>query len=38
VAAIPDATDFSATAYLPAGREIDSTASREVKPAIETGQ
>jgi hypothetical protein len=38
VAAIPDATDFSATVYLPAEREIDSTASREVKPAMETGQ
>lgn len=38
VAAIPDATDFSATVYLPAEREIDSTASSEVKPAMETGQ
>lgn len=32
VAAIPDTTDFSATVCLPSEREIDSTASREVKP------
>lgn len=38
VAAIPDDTDFSATVYLPAEREIDSTANREVKPAMETEQ
>lgn len=38
VAAIPDDTDFSATVYLPAEREIDSTASSEVKPAMETEQ
>jgi len=38
VAAIPDATDFSETVYLPAEREIDATASTEVEPTLEKGQ
>ncbi len=38
VAAIPDTTDFSETVYLPAEREIDTTASSEWKPATEPGQ
>lgn len=33
VAAIPDSTDFTVTAYLPHEREIDSTAGREHFPA-----
>lgn len=37
VTAIPDATDFSETAYVPADREIDSTADLEIQPVIETG-
>lgn len=37
VAAIPDATDFSETVYLPANREIDSTAGIEVEPITEVG-
>ena len=37
VAAIPDATDFSATVYLPVDREIDSTAGIEVKSETEVG-
>jgi len=36
VAAIPDTTDFSATVCLPSEREIDSTASLEVKPTTAT--
>lgn len=38
VAAIPDATDFSETVYLPGNREIDSTAGIEVEPATEAAQ
>ncbi len=38
VAAIPDATDFSETVYLPANREIDSTAGIELEPVTEPGQ
>jgi hypothetical protein len=34
VTAIPDATDFSATVYVPMSREIDSTASREVQSKV----
>ena len=37
VAAIPDATDFSETVYLPMEREIDSTAGIEVEPITEVG-
>ena len=37
VAAIPDATDFSETVYLPTDREIDSTADTEVEPIMEVG-
>lgn len=37
VTAIPDDTDFSETAYVPADREIDSTAEMEIQPVIETG-
>lgn len=37
VAAIPDATDFSATANLPMSREIDFTAENEGQSIIETG-
>jgi len=37
VAAIPDATDFSETAYVPTEREIDSTADTDLQPEIETG-
>lgn len=37
VAAIPDATDFSETVYVPTEREIDSTADTELQPEIETG-
>ena len=38
VAAIPDATDFSATVYLPTEREIDSTAGGAADPATETAR
>ena len=38
VAAIPDATDFSQTVYLPTEREIDSTAASEVKPEMQARQ
>lgn len=37
VAAIPDTTDFSKTVDNPMNREIDSTASSEIEPAIEVG-
>ncbi len=37
VAAIPDTTDFSATAAIAVERDIDSTAERETSPAIEIG-
>lgn len=37
VAAIPDATDFSETVYLPTEREFDSTADTEQEFEIETG-
>ena len=34
VTAIPDATDFSATVYVPMDREIDSTADSEAQPEV----
>jgi hypothetical protein len=38
VMAIPDATDFSETVYVPMDRESDSTAEVEVDPAWEVGR
>jgi hypothetical protein len=38
VTAIPDATDFSETVYVPMDREIDSTANIEVDPRGEVGR
>jgi hypothetical protein len=38
VTAIPDATDFSATVYVPMDREIDSTADVEVDPTWEVSR
>jgi hypothetical protein len=38
VTAIPDATDFSETVYVPMDREIDSTADIEVDPTWEVGR
>jgi hypothetical protein len=38
VTAIPDATDFSETVYLPMDREIDSTAGTAPEPTSEVGQ
>lgn len=38
VTAIPDATDFSATVYVPMDREIDSTAAAEEDPVGEDVQ
>jgi hypothetical protein len=37
VTAIPDATDFSATVYVPMDREFDSTAGSETQPELEAG-
>lgn len=37
VPAIPDATDFSATVYVPMEREFDSTADSETQPELEVG-
>jgi len=37
VTAIPDATDFSETVYVPMDREIDSTADIESQPELEVG-
>lgn len=37
VTAIPDATDFSETVYLPGDREIDSTADSETQLELEVG-
>lgn len=37
VTAIPDATDFSETVYVPMDRESDSTADSEVQPELEVG-
>ena len=37
VTAIPDATDFSATVYVPMDREIDSTADSEAQPELGVG-
>ncbi len=38
VTAIPDATDFSETVYVPMDREFDSTADIEVDPTWEVGR
>lgn len=38
VTAIPDATDFSETVYVPMDRDIDSTADIEVDPTWEVGR
>ena len=38
VTAIPDATDFSETVYVPMDREIDSTADIEVDPTWEVSR
>lgn len=38
VTAIPDATDFSETVYLPMDRESDSTAGNTSEPTSEVGQ
>ncbi len=38
VTAIPDATDFSETVYVPMDREMDSTADIEVDPTWEVGR
>ncbi|MGL4400367.1 MAG: anti-sigma factor family protein [Luteolibacter sp.] len=38
VTAIPDATDFSETVYVPMDREFDSTADTEVDPTWEVGR
>jgi hypothetical protein len=37
VTAIPDATDFSETVYVPQDREFDSTADSEAQPELEVG-
>ena len=37
VTAIPDATDFSATVYVPMDREFDSTADSDAQPELEVG-
>ena len=37
VTAIPDATDFSATVYVPMDRDFDSTADSAAQPELEVG-